>query len=99
MESLNGRRLVVSALRRTCPGCPNVWEGPLENDEQLAYLYVRYRDGYLSCGVGADEESAQDDAFDNSLFADRVGDPHDGFLEMPRLKSLLDAFFIWPQEN
>jgi hypothetical protein len=41
MESLNGRRLVVGALRRTCPGCPTVWEGPIEKDPQLSYLYMR----------------------------------------------------------
>jgi hypothetical protein len=49
------RRLKVVALKKTSLACPSQWEGVLEDGR---VIYVRYRWGELSVGVGDDVDEA-----------------------------------------
>jgi hypothetical protein len=66
-------RIVVS-LTQTCESCPSQWEGALKDGRAL---YIRYRWGRLSFGVGADIEEAVDACGE---FYEPIGDGYDGYI-------------------
>jgi len=58
----------------TCRACPSQWEGETEDGRAI---YVRYRHGYLSAGVG----STMDDAVTAGWNFEALGsEPGDGVL-------------------
>lgn len=53
--------LVLVDLAQTCGACPSQWEARTTPDGR--YVYIRYRHGWLTVGVGAND----DDAVDQSM--------------------------------
>ena len=45
----------IKQLKQTCSAFPSQWEARTEDDK---YVYIRYRGGYLSMGVGGTEDEA-----------------------------------------
>jgi len=73
--------LKAAHLRMTCPACPSQWEGATDDGD---YVYIRYRNGHLSVGIGNSEEDAVDNACgwtDRApAFSGTIGDEFDGFI-------------------
>jgi hypothetical protein len=91
----DGRPKVV-ALKKTCLACPSQWEGALEDGR---VVYVRYRHGGLSVGVGDDiEEAVRNGMSDQAPFADHVGDGLDGFMDFEELKVHLHGLLEFPAD-
>lgn len=83
---MNGSPKLV-ALKRTSLACPSQWEGTLEDGQAV---YIRYRHGHLSIGVGDDIDMAVGDSMsDQAFFATYVGDRLDGFMDFEELASHL----------
>lgn len=57
--------LELATLTRTCLACPSQWEGTLYDGRAI---YVRYRHGELSVGIGADIDEAVAMACPTKLF-------------------------------
>lgn len=66
---------IITEMTKTCTACPAQWEGKFMDG---AELYVRYRYGFLSVRRNGTE-----------LFALRLGDALDGYLEYEQLKKIL----------
>lgn len=82
-----------SKVRRTCGACPSQWEGTVSNGWTV---YVHYRGGVLSIGLG----QSLDAAVDNSMgwneaepaFVRVIGDEYDGVIGWPGvLRAVEDA--------
>ena len=87
-------RLKVIALRNTSIACPSQWEGTLEDGRAI---YVRYRHGALSVGVGNDtDEAVRNSRSDHAVFEDYVGDGLDGFMDFEELKCHLHGLLEFP---
>jgi len=69
-------------LIKTCEACPSQWEGQLDDD---LYLYIRYRWGVLSVGIG----ETLDEAIGNRNFLEKVGDTFDGVMSTSTMLSYL----------
>lgn len=94
-EQPDGRPKVV-ALRKTSLACPSQWEGTLEDGR---VVYVRYRHGALSAGVGNDiDEAVRNGMSDQALHADYVGDGLDGFMDFDELKVHLHGLLEFPTD-
>lgn len=79
-----GGRLKVKALKQTSLACPSQWEGTLEDGRAI---YIRYRHGELSVGLGTDITAAvRNSSSDHPLFEDRLGDGLDGFMDLEELE-------------
>ncbi|MFZ4606093.1 MAG: hypothetical protein ACOYM5_07525 [Caulobacter sp.] len=63
----------IVSLTQTCPTAPSQWEGELSDGRTL---YVRYRHGGLSIGIGATVDRAVDDS-DNCRFEPGFAAPSD----------------------
>jgi hypothetical protein len=89
---LHGARPVirVSRIRKTCNACPSQWEGVTPDG---AKVYVRYRWGGLSVGVGA-EPLGKD--YGNVL-SEQIGDSLDGVLSFDDLKAATAGWIEWPE--
>jgi hypothetical protein len=86
----------VVALKKTSLACPSQWEGTLEDGR---VVYVRYRHGALSVGVGDDiDEAVGNGMSDQALHADYVGDGLDGFMDFEELKLHLHGLLGFPAD-
>jgi hypothetical protein len=84
------------ALTKTCTACPSQWEGVLEDGRAV---YVRYRHGELSVGVGDGiDEAVRNGSTDEALYADYVGDGLDGFMDFEELKVHLYGLLEFPAD-
>ena len=50
-----------ASMRMTCSACPSQWEGWTDEPDERA-VYVRYRHGHLSVGLGFDDGAAVDNS-------------------------------------
>lgn len=48
-ELIHPESKVIWGIRQTCGACPSQWEGVLEDGR---FVYIRFRDADLTCGVG-----------------------------------------------
>jgi hypothetical protein len=86
----------VIALRKTSLACPSQWEGTLEDGRAI---YVRYRHGALSVGVGQDiYEAVRSRRYGQALYADHVGDGLDGFMDFDELRTHLYGLVEFPTD-
>jgi hypothetical protein len=86
---------VVATLTQTCPAFPSQWEGTLEDGRSL---YLRYRGGGLSVGVGAGgKEAVRNSMSDQAFFFERVGDSLDGYMEFKELRLHLHGLLQFPE--
>lgn len=91
----DGAPLVV-AMKQTCSACPSQWEGELEDGRML---YVRYRWGELSAGVGEDIKAAvKNGRSEETLFFEHVGDGFDGSMTFEELKGHLQGLLEFPED-
>lgn len=91
----DGAPLVV-AMKQTCNACPSQWEGELEDGRML---YVRYRGGELSAGVGVDIGAAvKNGRAEETLFFEHVGDGFDGSMTFEELKGHLQGLLEFPED-
>lgn len=67
-------------LQKTCDGCPAQWEGQTIDDRAV---YIRYRHGWLSYGVGEDIGAA---VINSDKWAKKCGDDLDGYMETAVMK-------------
>lgn len=94
-EQPDGRPEVV-ALKKTSLACPSQWEGALEDGR---VVYVRYRHGALSVGVGNDiDEAVHNGMSDQAFYADYVGNGLDGFMDFEELKLHLHGLLEFPAD-
>jgi hypothetical protein len=88
--------LKLVALTKTCIACPSQWEGTLEDGRTI---YVRYRYGDLSVGVGDDiNEAVRNGMSDQALYVDDIGDRLDGFMDLQELKVHLHGLLEFPAD-
>jgi hypothetical protein len=82
--------VTVTTITQTCLACPSQWEGTADDGR---VVYIRYRWGSLSIGVGRTLQEA--------VNADRwtldYGDPIDGFLAYDELKTLIPGWLRLPE--
>ncbi len=83
--------IAVKALIRTCNGCPTQWKGETGDGR---YVYVRYRWGTLSIGIGLSE--AESIEHSGTLFEKQLGDSLDGSLELEQLRAATKGLIEWP---
>jgi hypothetical protein len=82
--------MVVTELEKTCDACPAQWEGRLEDGR---YIYVRFRSGHLTIGVGATSSEAVGNSMGNTIW--RSGHPADGFMDINELRKRAPQY-DWP---
>jgi hypothetical protein len=93
--------ITVTSLIQTCESCPSQWEGRT-NDGR--YVYVRYRWGYLSIGIGqtfreaVSRRTADGQNIGPREFGKSIGDSYDGEMTLEQLKSHTAGEFIWPDK-
>lgn len=93
-----GFRPCVVELRQTCMACPSQWEGRTRDGR---YVYIRYRWGHLTWGLGA----SPDLAVRASMHCDGIhsGDDLDGTLDTSSMvKMLTDLRFerwVWRDDE
>jgi hypothetical protein len=80
----------VVSIEQTCSACPTQWEG-LTSDGRV--VYVRYRWGWLSIGVGGTLEEA---VGERRYYGARLGGQWDGELEFDQLVEATQGVFEWP---
>ena len=86
---------VVVALEKTCTACPSQWEGTLGDGRTL---YVRYRGGALSVGVGQGiDEAVRNSSSAATFFSEHVGDGLDGFMDFEELRTHLYGLLDFPE--
>ncbi len=78
--STGGKMFDVIELECTCSACPSQWEGKTV-DEQ--YVYIRYRWGFLTVGIGKTHE----DAVWDETSCQKIGDEYDGTMNTEEMKS------------
>lgn len=71
----------VTEIRRTCFACPAQWEGKTES----GYVYVRFRWGTLSVGLGPTIKDALAAA---AIFEWHDDDEYGGFMEYDELRKI-----------
>lgn len=67
--------MVLRNLRQTCYACPSQWEALTEDGQ---FVYIRYRWGQLTLGVG----DTLTEAVGNVSFSKQVGDSLDGAMSI-----------------
>lgn len=72
----------IATLAQTCGACPSQWEGRTAAGE---HVYIRYRGGRLSLGIGPTE----DDAVGSDHAVLERGDPLDGVMDTGTMIALL----------
>lgn len=88
--------LELATLTRTCLACPSQWEGTLDDGRAV---YVRYRHGELSVGIGEDIDDAVGNGMsDQALYAADIGDGLDGFMDVEELKIRLHGLLKLPAD-
>lgn len=77
----------VKTLKKACLACPSQWEGDLDDGR---VVYVRYRHGELSVGVGETINAAvQNAGSEEALYAEELSDGLDGFMTFEELNGRL----------
>lgn len=88
--------LELATLTRTCLACPSQWEGTLDDGRAI---YVRYRHGELSVGIGGDiDDAVRNGMSDQALYAADIGDGLDGFMDVEELKTRLHGLLKLPAD-
>jgi len=88
--------LELATLTRTCLACPSQWEGVLDDGRAI---YVRYRHGELSVGIGGDiDDAVRNGMSDQALYAADIGDGLDGFMDVEELKTRLHGLLKLPAD-
>ena len=78
------------------PGmCPSQWEIATIDGR---CLYVRYRHGRLSWGIGGDTDEAIDDSMTTNPGL-QLGDEHDGFMETHEMLEWLREYIVVVDEG
>ncbi len=80
-------------VRQTCSACPSQWEG--ETGDDLS-LYVRYRFGHLSIGLGGDRGEAIDNSAgwtdEPAAFSRVIGEELDGSISWTGVLAAVESF-------
>lgn len=80
---MDSSKVIITKLEMTCEACPSQWEGVTEDGR---YVYIRFRWGYFSAGIGA----TFDEALGNEkLFGDQISDGLDGTLSTEDMRARL----------
>ncbi len=91
-----GGPLELATLTRTCLACPSQWEGTLDDGRAI---YVRYRHGELSVGIGGDiDDAVRNGMSDQALYAADIGGDLDGFMDVEELKTRLHGLLKLPAD-
>lgn len=69
--------IVVTELDQTCRACPSQWEGRTDDGNRI---YIRYRHGWLSAGVGRTMDDAIESAFSAPVHSQEYGEAYDGVM-------------------
>lgn len=85
------KAIVVTVLARTGLSSPSQWEGETSDGR---YLYVRYRWGFLSIGIG--HSRADSIEHSGNLFEEQLGHGLDGSLELEELRQATKELIEWP---
>lgn len=86
--------ITVASLTKTCDACPAQWAGRTDDNRQV---YVRYRWGYLSVRVAADQSDEEFAGVSGEeVYGSQLGDGFDGFLSMDDLRSATADVVSWP---
>jgi hypothetical protein len=85
--------VLVTSLVRTGDRSPSKWEGETYDGRRL---YVRYKWGLLSIGIG----NSIADAVEHSanFFEKQLGDKLDGSLEFEQLRAVTNGLIQWPEK-
>jgi hypothetical protein len=88
--------LELATLTRTSLACPSQWEGTLEDGRAI---YVRYRHGELSVGIGRDiDDAVRNGMSDQALYTADIGDRLDGFMNTEELTTRLHGLLKLPAD-
>jgi hypothetical protein len=71
------------SLSRTCCACPSQWEGETDDGREI---YIRYRHGSLSWGIGDTLDAAVDASMDNRH---QITEEDDGWMTCATMFELL----------
>ena len=82
--------ITLTTLIRTCNSCPSQWEGKSCDGR---YVYVRYRWGTLSIGIGKSREESIKRS--GNLLEKELGDHLDGVLEFEQLRAATAGLIEW----
>lgn len=79
----------VKTIERTCSACPAQWNLFLEDGR---FVYVRYRGGRFSAGIGESETAywKQDDWY--NLIQIYYGEPLDGYMLNEKMIEMLEGY-------
>jgi len=77
-------RPAVGKLSKTCHACPAQWEGETVDGR---FIYVRYRWGCLTAGIGTNIEAAVDAS--GNLFSEIIGYEYDADMTTAEMCRLL----------
>jgi len=87
---------VVTSLKKTCIACPSQWEGTLDDGR---VLYVRFRWGELTAGLGERlEDAVKNSRSEDTLLLEHVGDGLDGFMKSEEMRGHLHGLLEFPEE-
>lgn len=85
----------ITSLRKTCSACPSQWEGETSDGRAV---YIRYRWGGLSLGIGKTIEQAISGPYDVDLYwGSRDG--MDGYMRYAELKTRFTDEIDWPETD
>ena len=88
---MNNTKPTVKKLSKTCDACPSQWEGETTDGR---VVYIRYRWGYLSAGIGADIGEAVRD----NLYEEQIGGELDGYIMEYDMKAFLVDVFDFEED-
>ena len=86
------RAAKVVELDRTCGSCPSQWEGRLDDGR---HVFVHYRGGRLTVGVGRTADDAVDASIDNPLVRSDDADGGGWMSDDDARTTLVNAGFEW----
>ncbi len=96
-EALRERKAPsIVALTQTCLLMPSQWEGELDDGRSL---YVRYRHGLLSVGVGEGAKDAwRNSAPESALCCKQIEDADEDMMSFKELRGHLHGVLEFPDE-
>jgi hypothetical protein len=83
-------RKIVKEIDMTTGACPTQWEGMTTDGE---FIYIRYRHGYFTCGIGETE----DDAISRDVLWKEVPRWADGIMDWDEMMVLTEEILDWSQ--
>lgn len=81
----------IKELKQTTQACPSQWEGTMEDGK---FIYIRFRWGVLSVGIGKDEAEAVNNSSTNMYYNKKVSDDLDGVMSTEEMLKLIGPEFI-----